>query len=151
MVIIGAFIAITLQLSGVQALAFSVGVYLPLETSMPIFIGGLVRLLVEKVRKSKAEDSDSSPAVLLASGYIAGGAIAGTLLAFLNFPVLKKIARAMDLSANFPGWYNDSPLPAVIAFGVLAFVLALVGLGLFLKDREPKDVEKGTTVRDEFV
>jgi putative OPT family oligopeptide transporter len=151
MVIIGAFIAITLQLSGVQALAFSVGVYLPLETSMPIFIGGLVRLLVEKLRKSKAEDSDSSPAVLLASGYIAGGAIAGTLLAFLNFPVLKKIARAMDVSGYLPASYNESPLPAVIAFGVLAFVLALVGLGLFLKDREPDAVEKGLTVREEYV
>jgi putative OPT family oligopeptide transporter len=141
LVIIGAFIAVTLQLAGVPALAFSVGVYLPLETSMPIFLGGLVRLLVEKARKSSAEDSDSSPAVLLSSGYIAGGAIAGTLLAFLNFS--RPAAKAIDLSRYLPAAYNDSPFPAVIAFALLAVVLALVGLGVLLRDREPAAVEEG--------
>ncbi len=141
LVIIGAFIAVTLHLVGVPALAFAVGVYLPLETSMPIFIGGLVRLVVEKIRKSAAEDSDSSPAVLLASGYIAGGAIAGTLLAFLNFS--KPATKAIDLSRFLPASYNDSPLPAVIAFSALAVVLALVGLGVLLRDREPEAVEEG--------
>ncbi|HEY2154791.1 MAG TPA: OPT/YSL family transporter, partial [Isosphaeraceae bacterium] len=141
LVIIGAFIAVTLQLAGVPALAFSVGVYLPLETSMPIFIGGLVRLIVEKIRRSAADDSDSSPAVLLASGYIAGGAIAGTLLAFLNFS--KPATKAIDLSRFLPASYNDNPLPAVIAFSALAVVLALVGLGVLLRDREPEAVEEG--------
>ncbi len=79
--------------------------------------------------------------MLLSSGYIAGGAIAGTLLAFLNFS--KRAAKAIDLSHFLPGSYNDSPLPAVIAFAGLAVVLTLVGLGVVLRDREPKAVEDG--------
>ena len=65
LVIIGAFIAIVLQLAGVPALAFSVGVYLPLSASMPIFIGGLIRMIVNRVKKTDPSESDSSPAVLL--------------------------------------------------------------------------------------
>lgn len=73
LVLIGVFIAIVMHLAGVPALAFAVGVYLPLSTSVPIFIGGIVRAAVDGIKKTPAEESDSSPAVLLASGYIAGG------------------------------------------------------------------------------
>ena len=83
LVLIGVFIAIVMHLAGVPALAFAVGVYLPLSTSMPIFVGGLVRAAVDWIKKTPAEESDSSPAVLLSSGYIAGGAIAGILIATL--------------------------------------------------------------------
>ncbi|WP_414664666.1 OPT family oligopeptide transporter [Horticoccus sp. 23ND18S-11] len=94
LVLLGVMIAVTLQLSFVPALAFAVGVYLPLAASMPIFIGGLVRWLVDRhTRREPAyatmseeqfvAESDKSPGVLLASGYIAGGAIAGIVIAFL--------------------------------------------------------------------
>ncbi|MBI5690068.1 MAG: oligopeptide transporter, OPT family [Verrucomicrobia bacterium] len=94
LVLLGVMIAVTLQMSFVPALAFAVGVYLPLSASSPIFIGGLVRWLVDRRTRSKAgyaamseeqfaAESDKSPGVLLASGYIAGGAIAGIIIAFL--------------------------------------------------------------------
>jgi len=86
-------IAIVLEMCAIPSLAFAVGVYLPISSSLPIFIGGLVRLIVDRRSRklnfvdnaSEAElaaESDRSPGVLMASGYIAGGAIAGIGIAF---------------------------------------------------------------------
>ncbi|PWU07933.1 MAG: oligopeptide transporter, OPT family [Verrucomicrobia bacterium] len=94
LVLFGVMIAVALELCGVSSLAFAVGVYLPISSSTPIFVGGLVRWLVDRrlrhsLREHKldeaelAAETDKSPGVLLASGYIAGGAIAGILIAFL--------------------------------------------------------------------
>ena len=149
LVTIGAFIAIVLHLSGAPALAFSVGVYLPLSTSMPIFLGGLCRLLVDKVRSSPGGDSDSSPAVLLSSGYIAGGTIAGTIVAFLAFA--PGASSAIDISRFLPLSYTNSPWPAVVAFGALAVVLIAVGTGAILRDREPEAVDEGMSVREDRI
>jgi len=94
LVLFGVMIALVLELSGVSSLAFAVGVYLPFSTSTPIFAGGLLRWLVDFKRRREllhqnldkeqlAADSDRSPGVLLASGYIAGGALAGIIIAFV--------------------------------------------------------------------
>ena len=94
LVLFGVMIAIVLELSGVSSLAFAVGVYLPLSSSTPLLVGGAVRWLVDRrmrreLRGQKLEEaqlaaeSDKSPGVLLASGYIAGGAIAGIIIAFM--------------------------------------------------------------------
>ena len=93
LVIFGAVIAIVLEMAGVASLPFAVGVYLPLSSSAPLFIGGMVRWLVDRRRErhwhgaalseeEKRAASDRSPGVLLASGYIAGGALAGIVIAF---------------------------------------------------------------------
>jgi uncharacterized oligopeptide transporter (OPT) family protein len=90
LVLLGAMIAVVLEMSGIPSLAFAVGVYLPLASSSPIFIGGMVRWLVDRYLKVKfrhknlsemelTAEGDKSPGVLLASGYIAGGAITGIL------------------------------------------------------------------------
>ena len=84
-------IALVLEMCGIPSLAFAVGVYLPLSSSAPIFIGGVVRWLVDKYTARKladrkltpeqlAAEGDKSPGVLMASGYIAGGAIAGVVV-----------------------------------------------------------------------
>ena len=89
LVLLGVAIAVVLELSGVPSLAFAVGVYLPLSSSSPIFLGGLVRYLADRwganrIRPGQSEtESDSSPGVLCATGYIAGGAIAGVIIGFL--------------------------------------------------------------------
>ena len=93
LVLLGVMIAVVLEMSFVPALAFAVGVYLPLSSSSPIFIGGMIRWLVDRHGRRRAsrahlteaqhiEEGDKSPGVLLASGYIAGGAIAGIVIAF---------------------------------------------------------------------
>jgi hypothetical protein len=87
-----AMIAVVLEMAGIPSLAFSVGVYLPLSSTLPIFVGGLVRWLADR-RNNKLEHNaklneeerqlagDRSSGVLLASGYIAGGALAGIIIA----------------------------------------------------------------------
>ncbi|WP_426210894.1 OPT family oligopeptide transporter [Massilia sp. TWP1-3-3] len=92
LVLLGVMIAVVLEMAGVQALAFSVGVYLPLVSTLPIAIGGAVRWLVDKRNNKLAHNAvlneeeqqaagDRSSGVLLASGYIAGGALAGIVIA----------------------------------------------------------------------
>jgi putative OPT family oligopeptide transporter len=94
LVLIGVMIAVVLEMSGIPSLAFAVGVYLPLSSSTPILAGGFLRWLAERSIKQRFEgrrlteeeltaESDKSPGVMLASGYIAGGAIAGIVIAFL--------------------------------------------------------------------
>src|SRR6185295_14444108 len=108
LVLLGVMIAIVLEMSGIPSLAFAVGVYLPLSSSSPIFIGGLIRWLVDKyVRKKFAGDNlnedqlvaegDKSAGVLMASGYIAGAALAGIIYAFLNgLPQLNEFNDAIE-------------------------------------------------------
>jgi hypothetical protein len=139
-VLIGVLIAVTLELSGVASLPFAVGVYLPLAASTPIFAGGLIRWLVDKWRGRGSADDDSSPAILLSSGYIAGGAIAAVLISFLNFA--PEVLTAVDFSAIpadgqtsgsrvaglMPAWWFATAWPAMAAFSLLALILWLVGV-----------------------
>jgi putative OPT family oligopeptide transporter len=89
LVLLGVFIAVVLELASVPSLPFAVGVYLPLSSSAPIFAGGVVRYLADRWARTphgqprSAAESDMSPGVLLATGYIAGGAIGGILIAML--------------------------------------------------------------------
>jgi len=140
LVILGALLAIVLELAGVPSLPFAVGVYLPIHTSAPIFVGGMVRLLVDKIKR--AEQGDASPGVLLSSGYIAGGSIAGVLVAILSVPALVKFSDWLHIG-SYKSWF-ETPLnsarywPASLAaFGLLVVVLAMTGLLASLGDRSP--------------
>ena len=84
LVLIGVFISIAIELMGLQSLPVAVGVYLPLSTSSGIFVGGLIRWLVERRMRSEQRalaEIESGPGVLFSSGLIAGGAIAGIVIA----------------------------------------------------------------------
>jgi putative OPT family oligopeptide transporter len=139
LVLLGVMISVVLELAGIPSLAFAVGVYLPLSASSPLFIGGMIRWLVDKLRRREpaykdmseekyTEEADKSPGVLLASGYIAGGAIAGILIAFLA-GVLDKADTALTRWATahnpfFTGPNSDllSLLPFLLLCGFLFFV-----------------------------
>ena len=137
LVLIGVLIAAVLELSGVPALPFAVGIYLPLSSSVPIFVGGAVRALVDRFRRGAAEEGDASPGVLFGSGYIAGGSIAA-LLAAVPQLLGDNVAKAIDLGAllNVEGKevmlgevkWMDSNQPVTVAFGLLALALFVVGL-----------------------
>lgn len=150
LVLLGVTIAITLELSFIPALAFAVGVYLPLSSSTPIFAGGFVRWLVDRRTRKKAayakmteeqfaEASDKSPGVLLASGYIAGGAIAGIIIAILAgvpaFQGVNDLIAKWSSAHNpfFEGPYSDA-LSMLPFLGLCAF-LFLVGREKFLYSR----------------
>ena len=92
LVLFGVMIAIVLEMAGIASLAFSVGVYLPLVATLPIAIGGTVRWLADRRNNKLPQNAhlneeerqaagDRSSGVLLASGYIAGGALAGIIIA----------------------------------------------------------------------
>ena len=88
-VLVGVFIAIVMELCGIKALSFAIGIYLPLSTTLPIFIGGAIRGIVEWRQKKKniklsAEEEDLGKGNLFATGLVAGGALAGVLVAILS-------------------------------------------------------------------
>ena len=82
LVLVGVFISVTLELCGIHSLSFAVGSYLPIATTAPIFVGGLVRAYVEKKTGHK-EESEVGAGTLYSSGLIAGGSLAGILYAVL--------------------------------------------------------------------
>jgi OPT family oligopeptide transporter len=85
-VLVGAFLALTMELCGVKSLSFAVGAYLPLSTTLPIFVGGSIKGLSDWVGSRKGEDvsdSELGPGSLFATGLVAGGALAGVIVAIL--------------------------------------------------------------------
>ncbi len=148
LVLLGVMIAVVLEMSGIPSLAFAVGVYLPLASSSPIFIGGIIRWGVDRwLRKHKFRDhdlthdelvaeGDKSSGVLLASGYIAGGALAGIVIAIMaGWPSLAPVNERLAAWANannpfFAGAHAD--LLALIPFVILCGLLYLVGRDVFL-------------------
>ncbi|MFN5439353.1 MAG: OPT family oligopeptide transporter [Bacteroidota bacterium] len=94
-VLVGVAIAIVMELCGIKALSFAIGIYLPLSTTLPIFIGGAIRGWVDKKKKSaeNEHEEDLRQGNLFATGLVAGGAIAGVAVAFLsaNDSISKKL------------------------------------------------------------
>lgn len=132
LVLIGAGISIVMFLGGISPLAFAVGVYLPLSTTFPIFLGGVVRGLVDRARKLSPEESDASPAVLMSSGLIAGASLVGIILATLEAPVgwIQTIKNKLDLTQSIAAVKTSEGLnwPAMATFGALMIVLLVTGL-----------------------
>ena len=85
-VLVGVAIAIVMELCGIKALSFAIGIYLPLSTTLPIFIGGAIRGWVDQRKKSSdnTHEEDLRQGNLFATGLVAGGAIAGVVVAFLS-------------------------------------------------------------------
>src|ERR1700730_10171805 len=159
LVLLGAMIAIVLEMSGIPSLAFAVGVYLPLASSSPIFIGGIIRWLVDRYLRIKfrhanlsetelTAEGDKSPGVLLASGYIAGGAITGIVIAAKELlpewvPTVASIDRRIQdwQMAHNPflnGAYSE--LLALFPFVVLCVLLYLVGRDVLLRPSKPTTI-----------
>ncbi len=146
LVFIGVLIAITLELAGVPSLPFAVGVYLPIQSSVPIFIGGAVRWLVDRIKGSSEIEADMSPGVLLSSGYIAGGAIAGVLVAFFGF--VPEWLEKINLIPLLPQRWVDSNWPSLAAFSLLIVLMVLTGFGLLFRGgRSPTAPAKATKSR----
>jgi putative OPT family oligopeptide transporter len=150
LVLLGVMTAIVLELSGIPSLAFAVGMYLPLSSSTPIFLGGLVRLGVDRYLLAKPENrnltedekaakTDQSPGVLLSSGYIAGATLAGVIYSFMNLSggITARLQGFEEWAANnnplFQGPYSD--LLGLIPLLAITVVLYLVGREVLLRPR----------------
>jgi uncharacterized oligopeptide transporter (OPT) family protein len=158
LVLLGVMLTVVLELASVPSLPFAVGVYLPLSTSSPILIGGLVRRLVEwriskrgfrRAQSSRgaadlppeelAAQADKGLGVLMASGYVAGGAIAGIVIAFMA-GALGNVDQALEKWSKmhnpaFGGPWAD--LLPLIPFALLAVALFVVGQSS--RDRKTTD------------
>jgi len=165
LVLLGVMIAVVLEMSGIPSLAFAVGVYLPLSSSSPIFIGGMIRLLIDKYHQRKLAqkklseeelqaEGDKSPGVLMASGYIAGGALAGIVVALMTgwskikpfsdkittwseahnpfFPVSDDFVKA-NPGANL---HAHQDLLSLIPFVILIVILYAAGRELILTSKD---------------
>ncbi len=149
LVLFGVMITLVLELVRLPSLAFAVGVYLPLSSTTPIFIGGLIRLVVDKYVRRKYRDAnfteeqliaetDKSPGVLMASGYIAGGAIAGIIIAFMA-GVLTDFDKRIQNWATANNPFFAGPLADVLAlipFAIIAGILYLTGREILMRPRK---------------
>ena len=136
--LVGVFMALMAQLAGAHALSWAVGAYLPLSTTAPIFVGGMVRWLVNRRRtlmsggKAAAAESDIGPGMLYATGLVAGGSLAGMLIAFLQ-GFAEPVANKLDLGHEY--WTKLGLGGDVIAAGAF-FVLSVVLIRQALSDRK---------------
>jgi putative OPT family oligopeptide transporter len=136
LVLIGVFLTFAIELMGLQSLPIAVGVYLPISTSAPMFIGGAVRWLVERRLRSSSRsiaEVESGPGVLFASGLIAGGAIAGVFIAGMAALLVARAEAAQVPAADYLahmvgleqvlGGFATSDLAALVMFALLGGVL----------------------------
>jgi putative OPT family oligopeptide transporter len=122
LVLVGVFISVTLELCGIRSLSFAVGSYLPIATTAPIMVGGLVRAWVEK-RTGLPEESEVGAGTLFSSGLIAGGSIAGILVAILvgtgSMAPLQKVG-------DWIPWFHANDVVAMVGSGLLFLALAVI-------------------------
>lgn len=95
LVFIGVFIAIVIEILGISVLPVAIGLYLPLELSSTIMVGGVIRWFADKKQVSKEKNQDASAGILFCSGLIAGEGLVGILLAIL---AVAQVADKIDLS-----------------------------------------------------
>jgi uncharacterized oligopeptide transporter (OPT) family protein len=129
-VMVGVFIAVMIELCNIKALAFAIGLYLPLSTTLPIFIGGAIKGAIDwraDKKKLQMEEGDLGRGSLFATGLIAGGAIAGVVVALLSvndnvFSFIQSISAESGLT-NILG-HGGYQLLGVLFFVTMAFILA---------------------------
>jgi len=122
LVLAGGAFAIVIELLNIPSLPFAVGMYLPLSTMTPIYIGGLARMYIDSKNKDDEEKKKkkSEKGILLGSGFIAGEGIGGVLIALYAFILSKK---PEGIGLIWPGNLGD--------FVSLTAFLLLVGYILF--------------------
>jgi OPT family oligopeptide transporter len=138
-VLVGVFLSVTMELCGVKSLSFAVGAYLPLSTTAPIFVGGAIKGVADYVAQrkgEKVEESELGPGNLFATGLVAGGALAGVLVAILS--VNEGISGAIARIAV------EEPLVEAIGAGgyqlLGVFFFAVMGYVLYRISRRPSEM-----------
>lgn len=124
LVFMGVFIALSLEVIGISALPVAIGLYLPLELSSTIMLGGLIRLIIDKQNKKagKEESSEAGNGILFCSGMIAGEGLVGILLAVF---AVAGIDSAIDVS----GAFTTGQIGGVVALILMAALVYYTGKG----------------------
>ena len=123
-VLVGVFIAITIELCGINALSFAVGAYLPLSTTLPIFAGGAIKGLVswrEKSKAKSAEEEEIAPGNLFATGLVA---------ILMVIPAVRDNLSKVNIEPLFVTWFGDGgyQILGVFFFLFMGFVLFNIGV-----------------------
>ena len=135
-VLVGVFIAVTMELCGIKSLSFAVGLYLPLSTTLPIFLGGAIRGLVEWRKKKSGEtltgeEEDLGKGNLFATGLVAGGALAGVIIAFLSaFETTNDAIGKLNLEHTLSSFLSEQGyyLLGALFFALMGYVLFRTGI-----------------------
>ncbi len=141
-VLAGAFLALVMELCDVKALSFAIGVYLPLSTTMPIFIGSAIKGVVDYIKNRRGDvaiegEEDLEKGNLFATGLVAGGALMGVIFAFLNIPAgVAAFLTRLSLEHTLTGSLG------ITGFNILGVIFfAIMGFALFyLGSRKPGEV-----------
>ena len=129
LVFIGVFIAIVVEIIGIPVLPFAIGVYLPVQLNACIMVGGVIRLLMEKMNKKEEEKQEIiNDGVLFSSGMIAGEGLVGILLALL---AVFGVVSAIDLSAKFGISKTVADIGGIVLFAII--ILTLLKFTVFKK------------------
>lgn len=132
-ILVGAGLSLMVYMCGVSPLAWAVGAYLPIGTTLPIFVGGMLRWVADKLRGAK-DDSELSPGMLFATGLVAGGTLTG--VATSVFKAVPTSDGSSDLLTDMQGLGEDFQklvpmdldLFALIPYAILAVVLVRMGM-----------------------
>jgi len=136
-VLVGVFLAFMAQLAGAHPLSWAVGAYLPVSTTAPIWVGGMMKALVDSFRRKKEgeakEESELSSGMLYATGLVAGGSIGGVLIAFFAFfgdKFLKMetptLLEAMDLGSKLYPGLRDGLISGNVLCGIVFAALCVL-------------------------
>ena len=149
-VLAGCFVAITMELCGIKSLSFAVGLYLPLATTLPIWIGGTIRGLADYLKnrgfktstvQGHSDDDELGKGSLFATGLVAGGALAGVIIALLSVDerisgLIEKFSAEAGISSMLSGLFQalgaDAASAGHVGYQVLGLVcFAIMGVVLF--------------------
>ena len=121
LVFIGAFIAIVAEIIKVPVLPFAIGIYLPVQLNACIMVGGLIRLVVDKIKKPEKEKTAiTNDGILFCSGMIAGEGLMGIVLALL---AVFGVSDFIDISKYLPFSSEVSQILSLITFAVLILIV----------------------------
>ncbi|MDZ7722833.1 MAG: oligopeptide transporter, OPT family [candidate division KSB1 bacterium] len=122
--IVGAIFALILQMIGISPLAFALGMYIPLELNTPILAGGIIsHLVIKSTKNEKLSAKRRERGTLIASGFIAGGAIMGVLSAFLKFVKFDELSWIQPIITTHWAESDAGEILGLIFFLVICFYM----------------------------
>lgn len=138
LIIIGVVIALVVEFIGIPVLPFAIGVYLPVHLNACIMVGGLIRLVVDKVVKGEKKEKEEkvNKGILFCSGMIAGEGLMGIILAVL---IITGVSKMINLTEPITGLVGESSYGLVTSLGSLALfaiVITVVLAVIFAKGKK---------------
>lgn len=129
LVFIGAIIAVIVEIIRIPVLPFAIGIYLPVQLNACIMVGGLIRLAMDKMKKTEEEKKEiTNDGILFCSGMIAGEGLVGILLAFL---AVLGADKAIDISAKLGLSGTVMNIGGLVLFGII--ILTVLKFSLWKK------------------